>query len=287
VGGEPRMSETSYSIRSCDVQGDQAEFQSDRNRYHAFAPYYACWSAGAVLPARVDIHPEYLRFEVLLSRKEHSIDGQQPDQMWNHTSSSSVLGGTNPYAGARGQGCTPWPGIECLHSSGTSGSYYCPVNKQCRPSCSGCGSQMQGVNSNEGNVCQEHSPSMISNSSSLCTPNDQQCLILEKLSQLQNYALQQSMQLVQQGALLEQQKAQLSQQSMQLVQQTVQLEQMHVSVNTTAVDLAQVKAELKELEQPAVQWSCALGPDHSNCRCQYQFEANSNAPTDVIVTCAP
>ena len=52
-----------------------------------------------------------------------------------------------------------------------------------------------------------------------------------------------------------------------------------------AQELSEVKAQLQQLQQPAVQWSCALGPEHSNCRCEYAFEAGSVSPSSVAVTC--
>jgi len=51
-------------------------------------------------------------------------------------------------------------------------------------------------------------------------------------------------------------------------------------------EIAGVKTELVALQRPPVQWSCALGPEHQNCKCSYQFRDGSHDPSAVDVTCA-
>jgi len=50
-------------------------------------------------------------------------------------------------------------------------------------------------------------------------------------------------------------------------------------------ELKALRREVSALKLPAVNWGCALGPEHASCRCSYQFEAGSNSPSAVDVTC--
>ena len=105
--------------------------------------------------------------------------------------------------------------------------------------------------------------------SPLCAANDQLCIILEKLSQLQGYSQYQSSQIAdlsRQTALIEQQQAQLERQSTQLEQ----LQQAVNRVNQTATELAHscaVSSSLSQAPPPvaASPPSQALPPDAVRC----------------------
>ena len=162
VGGNPssdevsmRESETRYSMRTCSVDTDHTAYQSDRSIYHSLAPYHSCWSAQAVLEPGLQIHPESLYFEVLVSTKDKVINGESAT-LWSHPSSRSILSDSTD-AGARGRGCSRSLGLECFYSEG---HFYCPSNDQCVASCSGCaGYTLDVTSATLGNVCtQEASP---------------------------------------------------------------------------------------------------------------------------------
>lgn len=103
--------------------------------------------------------------------------------------------------------------------------------------------------------------------SPLCAASDQLCIVLEKLSQLQGYALQQSSYLTEQTALIEQQKA--------------QLERLQQDVDIVKVDLARVNQTATELAN-----SCAASSSPSQAPPPVVSSPPSQAPPPVATPCA-
>lgn len=83
----------------------------------------------------------------------------------------------------------------------------------------------------------------------------------------------------------------LADQSRLLVEMNARLIAAESHASTTTTQLEQIQASLRRMEkQPppaaeAIKWGCALGPSHSKCACQYEFERGSADIRGVTVTC--
>lgn len=71
----------------------------------------------------------------------------------------------------------------------------------------------------------------------------------------------------------------------QLLSQVEQLKSQVEQLNSQVAQLEHSNCATVQQPGAAVQWSCALGPEHSNCRCAYQFDDGSANPSSVDVTC--